>query len=76
MTTVVNSIKNSWQTMFRFCLTRLFFSGDCLRLRVYWRWLKKEFFYRPDAFPVAQQCQSTGMVWYGIVEFNVPPDTV
>jgi len=40
-------------------------------------------FYRPDGFPVNnRQCQSTegseikNMVWYGILEFNVPLDTV
>jgi len=33
-----------------------------------------QLFYRPDALPVAKLAVS--MVWYSIVEFNVPLDTV
>jgi len=59
---------------FRFCLAGLF-SGDRSRL---FRDKEKplmiagaRFYYRPDALLVWYS-----MVWYGIVEFNVPLDTV
>jgi len=35
--------------------------------------INTQLFHRPDALPVAQLTVS---VWYGIVEFNVPLDTV
>jgi len=31
---------------------------------------------RPDTLPRPSQGDTMGMVWYGILEFNVPLDTV